>query len=90
MFQQLVVNFANFRWNNSVFMQMNCTFKKYRLPKNFILPQFVVKKIANVTDFQSNNYAFAQKKKNLAFKIHVLKKVHISTMTREFRRFSVK
>ena len=43
MFQQLVVDFADFWQNNRVFMQKNHAFKKYHLGGKFIFPQLVVK-----------------------------------------------
>ena len=54
--QQFVANFANFWWNNSIFMQKkNRSFKKY-LSKVYILT------MSNSANFRTNNCALKGKK----------------------------
>ena len=68
MFQQLVVNFANFLRNNNAFMEKKIVhFKKYQSQDKFIFQQLVV----NFTDFQRNDSIIIQKK-SCAFKKNII------------------
>ena len=57
MFQQLVMNFADSRWNDSIFTLKNRAFEKYHPSEKFIFQQLE----ENFADFQSNNNVFVQK-----------------------------
>ena len=48
----------DFRWYNSIFMEKNCSFKKYHLQRKFLFQKIVV----NFVIFWHNNNIFMQKK----------------------------
>ena len=62
MLQQLVVNFVDFRFDNSIFTLKNRAFEKYHPRKKFKFQQLE----ENFADFQLINNVFAQK--NRGFK----------------------